>query len=316
MTLQIRAKLDVPEALRRGKPCTPDTSGEVLVALDDTVGIAERQLIAGCLDSRDGRYVLRNRWSHITLTVPEATVAGVVEAVRAAAAEHDQHEAAKAAREAETTARIVATIRARREQETTVYWRPYRADDGYYDPNGINASWTRRAPKLGQLDLDHMLSDVDHDALTAWLAEIEAANAAASAAAQATYRKVEAEQKASADAVVAERAEWIAEHGSNRLKRLAKEGIEHSAVYRDERLALDRPGWRFQPKNIALDEPRNPPEAALDLLDAARESDPAAKLFFATLTIEADYDPEHNEYEHFYAAQAQFLGRSILFSAE
>jgi hypothetical protein len=36
---------------------------------------------------------------------------------------------------------------------------------------------------------------------------------------------------------------WIDQHGSNRLKALVHEGISYDRDYRDERLALERPGW-------------------------------------------------------------------------
>src|SRR5690606_11865067 len=81
-----------------------------------------------------------------------------------------------------------------------------------------------------------------------------------------------------------ERQTWIEKHGSSRLKRLAKEGIECLAVYRDERLAVERPGWRWAnevPGNAS--DPRNPPEEALDLLDLARQTAPDAELQYSTV---------------------------------
>lgn len=39
------------------------------------------------------------------------------------------------------------------------------------------------------------------------------------------------------------RANWIAKHGSTRLKRAAHRGYRHDGIYRDERLAIDLPGF-------------------------------------------------------------------------
>lgn len=53
-------------------------------------------------------------------------------------------------------------------------------------------------------------------------------------------------QKLSADLdakVDAERAAWIAAHGSAHLKALFEEGLNYQGTYRGERIALERPGW-------------------------------------------------------------------------
>jgi hypothetical protein len=82
--------------------------------------------------------------------------------------------------------------------------------------------------------------------------------------------KKDAEKRAKAEEQ-AERQAWIRKHGSERLNRLLTEGIEHMAVYRDERLATERPGWRWESDvEGGWREPRNPPMEALELLDAAR----------------------------------------------
>ena len=54
------------------------------------------------------------------------------------------------------------------------------------------------------------------------------------------------------------------------------EGIECGSIYRDERLALEYPGWQFDGSHLpSWDEPRNPPAEAFALLDQARASLPA-----------------------------------------
>lgn len=74
-------------------------------------------------------------------------------------------------------------------------------------------------------------------------------------------------------AEAAEIAAWAAEHGSSRLQRLLAEGIDCAGVYRTERITLEYPGWRYARMVPGDDvEPRNAPEAALDMLDEARRS--------------------------------------------
>lgn len=121
--------------------------------------------------------------------------------------------------------------------------------------------------------------------------------------------KAEAERTADA-----ERTAWIAEHGSERLMRLAAEGIEHWAVYRDERLGTERPGWHWHRKLPGDDqEARNAPLWALDLLDEARKVAPDADLVFWTVDEEYDYEADEQISEWTgYAAQAEFLYRKIV----
>ena len=78
-----------------------------------------------------------------------------------------------------------------------------------------------------------------------------------------------------------EAARWTAAHGSDRLRRIAAEGMLGSsyATYRDERLALELPGWDWERSHDGEGvEPRNPPAQAFETLDAARAMVPGAKL--------------------------------------
>ena len=68
---------------------------------------------------------------------------------------------------------------------------------------------------------------------------------------------------------------------ARRLRRSLDEGIECQAVYRDERLALERPGWRWLKKVRGNTNPaRNVKEEAFDLLDEARTTAPMAQLVY------------------------------------
>jgi len=132
-----------------------------------------------------------------------------------------------------------------------------------------------------------------------------------------------AAEDAAKQAAAAEKRAWIEAHGSQRLKRLLAEGIEHDAIYRDERLAHDCPGWTWE-ENICgrgrkykISEPRNAPEEALDLLDRARQTVPDATLAYYIVYRPARYDEDDDGdviAERGYVAKADFLGRTIITS--
>lgn len=151
------------------------------------------------------------------------------------------------------------------------------------------------------------------------------------AEAERAERKAEEQRRAEA-----ERADWIGQHGSERLRRLAREGIELRAVYRDERLAHECPGWRWGEAVLGSgDEPRNAPEEALVFLDEARAALPEglrdqAQLRYwvveacddeCPLSAEHDYDevdedgscPGLHDGWRGYAVTAPYLGRVIVY---
>ncbi len=116
---------------------------------------------------------------------------------------------------------------------------------------------------------------------------------------------------------------WAKEHGSERLKLIVEDGLFESSqgVYRDERLAAERPGWiwddywhRGQVEHL---EPRNPSLNDLQWAREVRKTVPDAELIFAKLDPETDYD----EYGEYYESgekvrevvlRAEFLGRVIV----
>lgn len=115
--------------------------------------------------------------------------------------------------------------------------------------------------------------------------------------------------------------DWIAAHGSTRLQRLVKEEIEYTAVYRAERLAADRPGWKWADKvQGESSEPRNATTAAFELLDEARLVDEDAELVYWTVDCPEDDEPCHDEdgeetkfFWRGYAVTAEFLGKTIVY---
>jgi len=144
-------------------------------------------------------------------------------------------------------------------------------------------------------------------------AQLEAASGRVKARRRAAYQEAQA---AASDRAAREQAEihaWIAEHGSERLRRIvAADLLDTSmAVYRDERLAQERPGWIWADQLTDRDwdtdrltsEPRNVSEPALDLLETARTAASDATLRYADPDLFGDDG---------YLAVAEFLDRPIL----
>lgn len=129
--------------------------------------------------------------------------------------------------------------------------------------------------------------------------------------AEADREQVRVEAAAAYDA---ERAQWISEHGSKRLRICLAEDIECDAAYRDERLAVERPGWQWMADvDGDDDDARNPPVDALDILDVARQTAPDAVLRYWERdgSIDPDTGEETDEWRG-YVALAEYLGRQIV----
>ena len=91
--------------------------------------------------------------------------------------------------------------------------------------------------------------------------------------------RVQAEQDRRIEAAIIEDTEWIHAYGSTRLQKAVAAGMLYdcASILRDERLAMDRPGWTWA-SEMETDDIRNPSESALDALLAAREKFPHAEL--------------------------------------
>jgi len=63
-------------------------------------------------------------------------------------------------------------------------------------------------------------------------------------------RKQEEQEAREAEAQVKAMEDWVREHGSERLKLILEEGFlsQSMGVYRDERIAQERPGWQWDDK--------------------------------------------------------------------
>lgn len=115
----------------------------------------------------------------------------------------------------------------------------------------------------------------------------------------AKIERVEADYLATVD--------WINQHGSRQLKTLLSEGIECRERYRAERLAADRPGWHWYDLITGkLEEAANPPDEAIDLLDAAKATLPDGTV--AKLCGWTEGEDDDGEW----AVKSEYLGDTIV----
>jgi hypothetical protein len=116
--------------------------------------------------------------------------------------------------------------------------------------------------------------------------------------------------KAAREAYEADRAAWIAEAGSKRLRVAAQRGYRHDGLYRDERLAAELPGFVGRlGRHTEVKEIINPSEAALDLeTEVIRQTktlglNVSVRLVFVAPSVEIDLA------EGEYVEVAGYLGR-------
>lgn len=100
-----------------------------------------------------------------------------------------------------------------------------------------------------------------------------------------------AEIKRRADAQV---TAWVAEHGSERLRKIVRAGLLGSSlsVYRDERLAVEMgAGWEWDSDDYIDSDALNPTDAVVDRLLSVKEKFPAAELLRTRTKADAMDDP-------------------------
>ena len=154
------------------------------------------------------------------------------------------------------------------------------------------------------------------------LRELRSATDRAEAAAE---RQAEASERA---AYAVKREDWVREHGSERLRAALALGLlaECNVVYCDERLAVERPGWEWEPELAERKEVRNPTLPQLQALAEARRlypAEPAGTEVEAEVELVYIYSPcrhgdhrggderECSETLHYRALRAIYLGGSI-----
>jgi len=125
------------------------------------------------------------------------------------------------------------------------------------------------------------------------------------------------QKEAARAAYDAERETWIAAHGSPRLKRMLAESVGLDRTYRTERLAAERPDWIFY-DDICGEEKgiRDPSEATLAALDAARQVAPDARLGWLAAGEHICEDADECGFRAGPVAVAEILGRTIILRLE
>lgn len=308
--MRIRVQVNVSESIRRGNPS--ESTAIVEIGTEQLAQLTEQ-------DRDDLAYGVRERHGTLAFdppcysgTVAEPTFAAVLAVAREVGAKR-RAEAAKAAADEAEAARLLAEIDVQKLAEA------YDARNGFLYGACSDAltSHLGRKVDIGVVQAAESLIERDkavRDAVFDLYHQREKAeNKRRNEEVEARDRQEQERKKKSQQ----EKEAWIAQHGSTRLKRMLAEKIELDAVYRDERLATDRPGWQWLsnlPGNT--DDPRNPPESAFATLDEARKTDPDAYLQRYTVEHEHDEDcydecPEFDESR--YVAETRFLGRLIVF---
>ena len=271
-----------------------------------------------------GSYLLQHTRSDPSVTLPlsseasQAAVAalldvtpGLIAQAQAREAEalatHEAKREAERAERAERRAAALATLAAMSDDEILANATHVEYKGGGMRTRTLNHPWRDL--------LGHYPVSTDIPEVQQYVDKVEQLCAAHNARVQADLDAAKAVEHA-------EILAWAQQHGSTRLQRALAEGIECRAVYRDERIAIERPKWEWAGAVVGdYSDPRNPGTEAFTLLDRARLADPAATLVWWEATHFCGEDcygndcPKYDRRE--YACLASYLGRKIvLFASE
>ena len=315
MSIEVQVCVNVQESIRRGKPSQADRLLTITDADVASLTSEEREQLAGCLYQGEASHSTNYKKPPLKLyvgrfSVPEATFAGIVEAVRnhvaAVAKEATDKAAQEERRKIERREATLAVLRNRKtETRQEPLYMPGKEPYIVYDV--LRPDW----PYYGDDEIKQSPEAV------AWIEELNALNLNARADAEARKERRLAEIETAKAQKEIERLTWIAAHGSERLKRCMEEEIEYEAIYKDERLAVERPGWIWTSNAVGeINDPRNPPVEAFAVLDEARKTVSDATLSY--WTVERDEDDYVGEDDDKYAwtgyvALSEFLGRMIVY---
>ncbi|MDE2022163.1 MAG: hypothetical protein KGI71_04635 [Patescibacteria group bacterium] len=295
-TMKILVPVNVTETIRAGIAISADPAP---VEIDlETLSLDERVMLAHSLRAN------RLPWSIVP--TPAAVQAALQRQVLLQA-QREREEEETRRQQHETYVRDALQVL--QDRRTVDVWDTVRAGESRAKVCTQRPAWPRRSWEYAD-------DPANTPEAVAWIAELRATAQATMAAARQDVAERERKRLEQIARAAARQAAWIRSHGSDRLRRLLDEGIEHQAIYRDERLAAERPGWQYADQlRGKADVPRNPPAEALTLLDEARVHDKQAQLVYWRIETE-DYDDESGEdrYEYLgYAAVATFLDRQIVF---
>ncbi len=261
-----------------------------LVVLDlSGVDEVTRQTIAGA--ARADR-VRDSRTEDLVVEVRDAadtTAEAIAAAVREAAAQREREEAERRAREERKRREIEEYSRAlARLRPEDLLLEEYRSSQcgshGYHPAPYL----TVRLPlKIGEVERPYCSpTDLAPEARAVYERAMELERRARAEAEARVKAACEAETKRDEERA-RERAAWIAAHGSQRLRALVREGIEHDRLYRGEWLSATYPGWIYASTVCGdLEEPvdTSVTDEALAALEAARKSHPQAKISLSWLS--------------------------------
>ena len=150
--------------------------------------------------------------------------------------------------------------------------------------------------------------------LERWEEEAKAELRRVEAEAAERSKKTEAENEARKRQAREMVETWVREHGSERLRLIVEENLldDSMAVYRDERLALELPGWEWDTDGANKDI-RNPSIEALRALAAARKEvgEIVSGLELGYIWHEPDEEDYDGQGHGVVAVQAEFLGRDV-----
>lgn len=251
--------------------------------------------------SQEQRNILASMVGSNCFTINEPTAKGILEYVEERRLQEEAKQAERAALE-EAAAKAVSS-KTLEEIQQIVADQQTRSEEVFPTPEGMSgfAFHTQVSNLIEKIDGSSKLLK---ERRAEELARKEQEAADKRVAAQARQQEIE---------------NWIRQHGSERLQRMLKEELPVNTVYHEERLAMDRPGWKFYSNVLgSTSDPINPPMKAFELLDEARKVDPESYLqYYTEGWTDDDEDewyedrPKHKVAK--YVAESFFLGERVVY---
>lgn len=217
----------------------------------------------------------------------------------------EKDKAEKAAEEAERTATLVKLAK---QNPMSFVCNFYGVQSPLQNPPTPDEKWHAAYPYIEGFKTRQETADLRE--------KVESIVAAQDALIDSMKAKAEADRRST-------KLAWIVNNGSSRLRRMTLEKIACDSVYREERLAKEYPGWRFDyaiaDNNATYDNPRNCDDDDFALLDEARKTFPDAKLEFCKIEREHDFDDDGNPVDISWSkvvATSEFEGKKIVFGCD
>lgn len=178
-----------------------------------------------------------------------------------------------------------------------------RRTEQYREMVGKKTPWTRLTPDWPYLADDSVRNSPE---AKEWEDSLNHQNERAKAEAEAEEEARKAVEQAEKDRVEEDKRQWIEQHATSRLKKAYKYGFEHEAIYRDERIAHDVPGWSYDDTPWEFYDPRNPTVEALSLYEAHKDDCDGVELVWV----------DEAEDGRGYTCTAEYLGWSLVLKSK